>query len=80
MPTKGISFVCILMKLKTSKSALKRFKISSRGKISRRRVGINHFNAKEGGNVARHKRVQKPLAKSNFREIKNLLPYDLMTM
>lgn len=67
-----------MLKLKTSKSALKRFKISSRGKIKRRSVGINHFNAKGGGSIARHKRSQKFLSKPNYKDIKNLLPYDLV--
>jgi ribosomal protein L35 len=65
-------------KLKTSKSALKRFKFSSRGKISRRRVRLNHFNAKGSGNVTRRKRSAKPLAKQNEKDIRNLMPYNLV--
>ncbi len=65
-------------KLKTSKSASKRFSISSLGKVKRRSVGINHFNAKYGGSTARHKRSQKFLSKPNYKDIKNLLPYDLV--
>ncbi|MEK7507397.1 MAG: 50S ribosomal protein L35 [Patescibacteria group bacterium] len=65
------------MKLKTSKSALKRFKFSSTGKISRRSVGINHFNAKDTGGERRRRRSEKPLTKTNLKDIKNLMPYNL---
>ena len=36
------------MSTKTNKSFIKRLKISKNGKISARRTGQNHFNAKEG--------------------------------
>lgn len=65
-------------KLKTSKSALKRFKFSSTGKIQRRSVRMNHFNAKDDGGARRNKRGQKPLAKVNEKDIKNLMPYNLL--
>jgi ribosomal protein L35 len=65
------------MKLKTSKSAQKRFKISAGGKISRRSVGINHFNAKEGGHETRRKRGKKMVAKMDGSGLRTLLPYDL---
>ena len=35
--------------MKTNKSLLKRVKISKNGKISVRKAGKNHFNAKESG-------------------------------
>lgn len=68
------------LKLKTSKSALKRFKISSRGKFHRRSVRMNHFNAKQTGATRRNKRADKLLSKSNFKDIKNLLPYESLPM
>ncbi|MEK7154203.1 MAG: 50S ribosomal protein L35 [Patescibacteria group bacterium] len=63
------------LKLKTSKSARKRFRFSSKDKIQRRRVHMNHYNAKESGGERRDKRTQRPLAKSNEKDIKNLMPY-----
>ncbi len=62
-------------KLKTNKSVLKRFKISSKGKMQRRRVRMNHFNAKDTGSMRRHKKSQKPLPKANESSIKLQLPY-----
>ncbi len=63
------------LKLKTSKSALKRFKISSKGKMQRRSVHMNHFNAKYGGATKRHKHSTKFLSVPNKKDIKNLMPY-----
>ena len=63
------------MKLKTSKSALKRFKISSSGKLQRRRSRINHFNARQDGNTRRSSRGQEILAKQNEKDVRNLMPY-----
>ena len=65
------------MHKKKSISLLKRFKFSSKGKIRRRSVGINHFNAKDNGSTRRHHRHEKPLAKSNLKDIKNLMPYNV---
>lgn len=62
-------------KLKTSKSSLKRFKVTGSGKILRRSVRMNHFNAKDTGNMRRGKRGDKALAKVNEKDIKNLMPY-----
>ena len=64
------------MKLKTSKSASKRFKISSSGKKQRRHVRLNHFNARQTGSARRNKRIALPLAKQNEKDIKNLMPYN----
>lgn len=63
------------LKLKTSKSASKRFKISSKGNIRHRHVRMDHFNAKDTGSMRRGKRPQKSLAKQNEKDIKNLMPY-----
>lgn len=64
------------MKLKTSKSALKRFKISGRGKFLHRQSGQNHFNAKDDGGTTRGKRKQNVLLKQNLKDIENLMPYN----
>jgi large subunit ribosomal protein L35 len=63
------------LKLKTSKSALKRFKVTSKGKMEHRHTRMNHFNAKQTGSSRRNKRPQETLAKSNDKDIKNLMPY-----
>ncbi len=42
--------------MKTVKSIAKRFKITRRGKVLRRALGQDHFNARESGNTTRYKR------------------------
>jgi len=62
-------------KLKTSKSAKKRFKMTTKGKALHRSPNMNHFNAKDTGAERRNKRGQRSLKSQNFADIKNLLPY-----
>ncbi|OGN04770.1 MAG: hypothetical protein A2831_01870 [Candidatus Yanofskybacteria bacterium RIFCSPHIGHO2_01_FULL_44_17] len=63
------------LKLKSSKSAVKRFKVSSKGKLQRRQSRLNHFNARQDGAARRGGRSQKILAKQNEKDVKNLMPY-----
>jgi len=63
------------LKLKTSKSALKRFRVTSKGKMEHRHTRTNHFNAKQTGGTRRNKRAQETLSKPNNKDIKNLMPY-----
>ena len=44
---------------KTKKALAKRIKISSAGKIMKRRPGQNHFNAKDSGKISRGKHHDK---------------------
>ena len=62
-------------KLKTSKSASKRFKVSGTGKLMRRAVNAGHFNAKQTGNERRGKRADQQIAKANLKDIKNLFAF-----
>ncbi len=52
------------MTTKTNKSFTKRLKISKNGKISARRTGQNHFNAKESrrSQLAKHRGVNFPMS------------------
>ena len=63
------------MKLKTNRSAIKRFKFSGKGKVMRRPTKQNHFNAKDNGHESRAKSGTMELAKNNLKDIKNLMPY-----
>lgn len=63
------------LKLKTSKSARKRFRVSGKGKMMHRHARMNHFNARESGNTRRLNRPQEELANQNKKDIKNLMPY-----
>lgn len=42
--------------MKTNKSFSKRLKVSKNGKITARKAGQNHFNAKESRRAQQHKR------------------------
>lgn len=59
---------------KTKKALLKRIKITGRGKIFKRRPHQNHFNAKESGNVSRHKRGSKEAPHELINQVKALIP------
>lgn len=63
------------MKLKTKKIALKRLKITGSGKVLRRPVHQDHFNAKESGRKTRRKRGFKKAPLANQKKIKKWLPY-----
>jgi large subunit ribosomal protein L35 len=63
------------MKLKTRKSVLKRFKITSTGKILHRPMGQDHFNAKDTGKKTRSKRRWLELTGADAKAIKKLVPY-----
>ena len=62
-------------KQKTNRAAAKRFKLTAKGKVKRRRSGLRHILA---GKTRKHKRrLGKSVLVSSDREkaIKRLLPY-----
>jgi len=63
------------MKLKTSKSAMKRVKISSRGKMSRRPTMSGHFNAKDTGAQRNRRSGDTNMGSSNMKDMEHLFPY-----
>lgn len=63
------------MKLKTKKSVIKRFKITSTGKILHRPMHQDHFNAKDTGKKKRLKRRWLEITGAEAKAIKKLLPY-----
>ncbi|MEX2144913.1 MAG: 50S ribosomal protein L35 [Candidatus Spechtbacterales bacterium] len=62
-------------KLKTKKAVAKRFKITAKGKVMRRRAGISHLNAKQSGAQRREKRKWSRVSKAEENKLKKLLPY-----
>jgi large subunit ribosomal protein L35 len=62
-------------KMKTKKSALKRFKITATGKVMHRPMHQDHFNAKATGKHRRLKRRWLELKGPEAKAIKKLLPY-----
>lgn len=63
------------MAIKTNKSMAKRIKITSSGKVMKRKAGQDHFNSRESGNVTRTKRTDVGVTKTVRRALKTLLPY-----
>ena len=64
-------------KLKTNKSASKRFHITGSGKIMRSRGGKSHLRRNKRPSVTRLYAQMTPVDKSNTKKVKRLLPYGL---
>jgi large subunit ribosomal protein L35 len=62
-------------KIKTKKAAAKKFTITKRKKVLRRRTGQNHFNSKETGKVGRRKRMDLRLFRADEKNVLKALPY-----
>lgn len=64
------------MKLKTSKSAVKRIvKFSSSGKILRKGMSAQHRTTGKSKRTLRNASLNFEVGKSSFRRIKKLIPY-----
>jgi large subunit ribosomal protein L35 len=63
-------------KLKTHKATAKRFKITKKKKVLKRKAGQDHFNSRESGTVTRRKRRDILLSKRDVKNIKMLIPYN----
>lgn len=62
-------------KIKTHKATVKRFKITRNKKISKRKAGQDHFNARESGTIMRRKRRDVAASKKDVKNLKTLMPY-----
>jgi large subunit ribosomal protein L35 len=62
-------------KIKTSRGAAKRFKITAKGKVKRRRGYLRHILSTKTRKQKRRLRKPALVDKSNERAIKRLLPY-----
>jgi len=63
-------------KIKTHKATVKRFKVTKNNKVTKRKSGQAHFNARESGTVTRNKRRDVTISKSDVKNIRNLMPYN----
>lgn len=63
-------------KVKTHKATVKRFKITRKGKILKRKAGQDHFNSRESGVTTRNKRRDITICETEARVIKQLMPYN----
>ncbi len=62
-----------MSKAKTVKAVAKRFKITKKGKVLKRKAGQDHFNARETGKIKRTKRRDIEIDKSLHKTIKTLV-------
>lgn len=62
-------------KLKTKKGLAKRFKITKKGKVKRRRAGLGHLLAKKSRRRKRQLKRAGLVSQSDRDTIKTLLPY-----
>ena len=65
-----------MSKMKTHKATAKRFKITGGNKVTKRRAGQDHFNAKESGKITRRKRRDVNVDKTQVNNIKTFIPYN----
>lgn len=59
--------------MKTHKAMAKRFKVTKRGKVLKRKAGQAHFNSRESGNVTRAKRRDVDMSDTFTKNIKKLI-------
>lgn len=64
------------MKLKTHKLAAKRFWFTKSGKAMKRKVGQDHFNSRESGNITRTKRADTATTSTNAKTLRKAMPYN----
>ncbi len=62
-------------KMKTNRSAAKRFKVSGKGKIVHFRAGRSHLNRKKSAKRKRRLRQDKVLEGGYVNRVKALIPY-----
>ncbi|MCE9597249.1 MAG: 50S ribosomal protein L35 [Spirochaetia bacterium] len=64
-----------MSKLKTNKSAAKRFRITAKGKIKRQRAFGNHILTKKPSKRMRHLKQITYINTADHKQIMTLLPY-----
>ena len=62
-------------KVKTSRSAAKRFSKTGSGKIKRSKAGKNHFTGKKASKSIRNLRKSTLLSSADLGRISKILPY-----
>jgi large subunit ribosomal protein L35 len=62
-------------KMKTNRSAAKRFSFTASGKIKRKRAGLRHFMRRRSTRAKRNLRNRAYLTKSDAKLFRILLPY-----
>jgi large subunit ribosomal protein L35 len=62
-------------KMKTKKSAAKRFKVTGSGKVMHRRVGMNHLLSNKPSHRKRRLNMDAQLEGADAANVKQLIPY-----
>ena len=62
-------------KMKTRKSAAKRYKVTSTGKVKYKKQGLRHILTKKSSKRKRKLRKLGTLSKAEQKRVKTLLPY-----
>jgi large subunit ribosomal protein L35 len=62
-------------KIKTNRGAAKRFKITARGKVKRRRAGLRHILTSKARKRKRHLRRGGSAHASDVKRVRRLMPY-----
>ncbi len=62
-------------KIKTNRSAAKRFKVTASGKIRRFKAGASHLMRKKTSKRRRHLTRPTLVKKANLKNVKRLIPY-----
>ena len=60
-------------KMKTHKSTAKRFKLTGKGKLRRRKQGLSHLRLKKSKRVRRAFTQYRPVAKADQKRVRRLL-------
>ncbi|CAL4319009.1 50S ribosomal protein L35 [Buchnera aphidicola] len=64
-----------MKKLKTLKSAAKRFKKTASGKFKRKQANLRHILTKKTSTRKRHLGLKKIISKFNHKAVKSFFPY-----
>ncbi|MGK0289209.1 MAG: large subunit ribosomal protein L35 [bacterium] len=62
-------------KLKTKKSAAKRFKFTANGKIKRKKAYLRHILTKQSAKTKRNLRNAGLVADADVKSVKRMMPY-----
>ena len=66
----------IMPKMKTRKSAAKRFKVTTGGKVLYKKQGLRHILTKKSSKRKAHLRSTGVLSDVEARRVKSMLPYE----
>jgi ribosomal protein L35 len=64
-----------MAKLKTIQAVAKRFKVTKNKKFLKKRVGPDHFNAREAGKTTRKKRRPGQISERYYKNVSRFIPY-----